>query len=178
MGIEVPFEHEVIQQELQSNIKLIKKVTPTLARRIKQEEIGTTLVTYVLGSDGSIKAEMEKVLEEGMYVLRNSRPLNQGTTSKQVFNERYSSEDDMQYNFWSTPGTTEFEPLVKRSLIEAIIVSQDLWQALGLSDAVSAYITKQGRTFPMAFEIGDFITKSWTILNRAAFEQDYTFAPA
>lgn len=173
---QISFSHPAIQYEFDTNTLFIKKISPTLARRIKPEEVGTALHTYVLDKKNHIALEMSEVLEQGYFILRNPEPLGTNKEWTMIYNERYSDEEGMIYNFGKLVTTTEFEPLIKLPLITAIQVSHELRQALDLQEHKKAQIIQAPIQSNMIFEKGDFITNRGSVLNKTAFDQHYAFA--
>ncbi|MFA7284964.1 MAG: hypothetical protein WC004_04035 [Candidatus Absconditabacterales bacterium] len=173
---QILFFHPAIQSEFKANSLLIKKISPTLARCIKPEEIGTVLDTYVLNKKNRITLEMSEILEPGYFILRNPKPLGTDEEGRTIYNERYSDEEGMIYNFGKLITTTEFEPLIKLPLITAIQISQQLRQALDLGRSRKAQIVEAPNKSNMIFEKGDFITDRGSVLNKTAFDEHYAFA--
>lgn len=97
------FSIEKIKLFFQKKAREYRKKTPVLARHVRADEIGTTLITYVsdLNSLLGYKVETECLLSADMVIVRNITGLCDSTG-----NPLYDKENKPLYNEYAMPITT------------------------------------------------------------------------
>lgn len=87
----------------QKKAREYRKKTPVLARRVRPDEVGTTLITYISDANNSLgyKIETECLLSKDMVIVRNMTELRDTKG-----NPLYDQENKPIYNEYAMPSTT------------------------------------------------------------------------
>lgn len=164
--------HEVIGPKLQSSPSYQKKAE-TFLRKPTPEELGSALVTWVK-EGASVRQESVNTIHENSIIARN--PGSIGTSEQgEIFNEWVVAEDVVAKNYGPEvlkSLTCVFAPFRKSSTIQALLITQDVFDDLGVRGDVLE-IDVSWSPEPMKAKIGDYLTSGGYSVSSHDMEKTY-----
>lgn len=140
--------------------KLYQKVAPTLLRRPRSEEMGSTVVTWVKDAQIRIRKEAESQIQESSVCARNEEVIGYDEAGEKIFNEWVMPESVVERNY----GLAELKELgpeyagfKKKTKVLAAPLTQEILSLLNIQGEV-LHIKVNWAHEPMVARLGDYLT--------------------
>lgn len=138
-----------------------QKSAQTALRKIRQDEVGKTLVTYVKTTDGTgVRKESESVLDQSKVLARNNNVIGVNEAGQEIYNEWPMSIETAAKNYGQdvvdSLSDTTFSLHKKKAKLKAVVLDRNILDILGV-EGDALHIKVSWSDEPMVAHIGDFL---------------------
>lgn len=138
-----------------------QKCAQTALRKVRDDEIGQTLVTYVKTTDGTgVRKESESVLDQSKVLARNNNVIGVDEAGQDIYNEWPMSIETAVKNYGQdvvdSLSDTTFSLHKKKAKLQAVVLDRNILDILGVSGDV-LHIKVSWSDEPMVAHLGDFL---------------------